>query len=149
MREVTAQNERLKTVEHTFLLHLQAAETNVAAAREKTALLESEREGVNTELANARAAFEEACEELAQVKSEREAARARLIDLENELEKSLDQRGALENERIRLGADLEATRAGLDRAKQHVQALQTRRDEMRDEVARLKVQLGLAPSSRS
>jgi chromosome segregation ATPase len=148
MRELTAQSERQKTVEHTFLLHLQAAETNVAAAREKSALLESERKGVDGELAKSRAAFDQVCEQLAQVKNEREAARAALIGLEMELEKSLDQRNALEKNREALGADLDATRAGLERAKQHIAAIQTRRDQMRDEIARLKIQLGMAPDSR-
>ena len=149
MREVAAQSERQKTVEHTFLLHLQAAEASVAAAREKSALLESERKGVNAELVKSREGFDQVCEELAQVKNEREAARAALIGLEMELEKSLDERNALEKKREALGADLDATRAGLERAKQHIAAIQTRRDQMRDEIAKLKVQLGMAPESRA
>ena len=46
-----------------------------------------------------------------------------------------------------LKSELEAVTAGLDRAKQHVHTLQARRDQMRDEIARLKVALGQAPDA--
>jgi hypothetical protein len=54
---------------------------------------------------------------------------------------------AAEEERALLRADLEATRAGVERAKQHITALQERRDQLQEEMARLKLQLGLAPSA--
>ena len=44
-------------------------------------------------------------------------------------------------------SELEATRAGLERMKQHVTALQSRRDEMRTEIEKLKMKLGMAPDA--
>ena len=58
------------------------------------------------------------------------------------IEEHLDQVHAREAERDALKAELEAVRAGLEQAKQHVTVLQSRRDQMREEIARLKVQLG-------
>jgi chromosome segregation ATPase len=59
----------------------------------------------------------------------------------------LDQLHAVEAERDALKTELEAVKAGLERTKQHVNVLQSRRDQMRDEIARLKVALGQAPDA--
>ena len=53
----------------------------------------------------------------------------------------------MEEQRDGLNAELEATRAGLERAKQHVNALHNRRDELQEEMARLKMKMGLAPAA--
>jgi multidrug resistance efflux pump len=53
----------------------------------------------------------------------------------------------VESERDSLKTELEAVKAGLERAKQHVTVLQSRRDQMRDEIAKLKVALGQAPDA--
>jgi hypothetical protein len=49
---------------------------------------------------------------------------------------------AMESEREQLRTEVESLRAGLERAKQHVTILQTRRDQMRDVISKLKVALG-------
>jgi hypothetical protein len=46
-----------------------------------------------------------------------------------------------------LKAELEAVTAGLARVKQHAETLQKRRDEMRDEIGRMRVALGQAPQA--
>jgi predicted nucleic acid-binding Zn-ribbon protein len=53
----------------------------------------------------------------------------------------------LEAGRERMREEIEATKQGLERSKQHVNVLQSRRDQMRDEIAKLKVKLGMAPDA--
>lgn len=138
MREISAQLERQGTGEHTLRLHLEAAEKNSAAALEKVRVFEAEREPINAELAGGRAALYEISAHLERTTSERHAAHERVAELERELARTVDQLQAIENERDMVRCDLEATRAGLERAKQHITVLQSRRDHMRDGVARLK-----------
>jgi chromosome segregation ATPase len=75
----------------------------------------------------------------------RDAAQLRATEFETQLHEVTERLQLLEQEREQSRLELDATRAGLERAKQHIVAVQSRRDEMRGEIARLKVQLGLAP----
>jgi cell division protein FtsB len=50
-------------------------------------------------------------------------------------------------ERAELKAEVDGLKEGLERAKQHIGTMQGRRDQMRAEIAKLKVKLGLAPDA--
>jgi hypothetical protein len=101
--------------------------------------------------------------ELANVREELdrlEAERSRLVMEEDgantggddrpvgrQVEQAFEKVRIAESERDEARREAVGHREGLERAKQHIAVLQSRRDQMREEIAKLKVKLGLAPDA--
>jgi chromosome segregation ATPase len=113
------------------------------AAREMTQTVATERDRLTIDLGRLRTELSTVNEELRKTKAECDKYRAHAGPPDPEHE----QLRKTEAERDALKGELEAVKAGLERTKQHVNVLQTRRDQMRDEIARLKVALGQAPDA--
>ena len=145
LAELREQVERAMATEHTLRVHTGTAERSVASTQEKVRTLESEIQRLQGDVAKVISEVEAAQEQTKQAVQEREVARVAATSMERELEKTLDQLHTSEAQRETVAEELEATRAGLERAKQHVNVLQSRRDQMRDDIGRLRFQLGLAP----
>jgi chromosome segregation ATPase len=68
-------------------------------------------------------------------------------DSERKLQEALQSLEAAKRERESLKEEIAGLNQGLDRAKQHIGSMQGRRDQMRADIAKLKVKLGLAPDA--
>jgi chromosome segregation ATPase/ribosomal protein S27E len=66
-------------------------------------------------------------------------------DVDVESPQFLDRVRLLEEERDHLREEVEGMRQGLERSKQHIGALQKRRDQMREEILKLRGKLGITP----
>jgi len=144
-RQVGSELERHHTAAHTLRLHVEAAEKTAAEARDKMLAAQAERDELATTLAAVNQTIDLNGDEVRTVEMARDAAQLRATEFESQLREVTERLQLLEQEREQSRLELDATRAGLERAKQHIVAVQSRRDEMRAEIARLKVQLGLAP----
>jgi chromosome segregation ATPase len=142
MREISAQLQRHETANQSRHLQLEAAEKECAAALEQLRIYELQREPITAELMELRTAVDQLNRKLDEANNARRVAREEAEHIGTERAALIAQLRSLEMDAEGLRAELEATRAGLERVKQHAVALQSRRDDMREEVARLKMQLG-------
>jgi myosin protein heavy chain len=138
--DLSAQIDGQKANAHALRQQLDFAE----AAQERLRQLEAEH-ALFTSLRDADRGGAEKSGRISDALSSRAADQASAGSRESTLAEEI--RPTLTVERDALKTELEATRAGLDRAKQHIARLQARRDQMQDEIAKLKVKLGLAPDA--
>ncbi len=147
IRELMAEAERQKTTEHTLRLQLEAAEKAAADSEQKRTEQVAERDRALAETARLTASAAATAQQLKDLRVRNSSVSESASMVQDAAEKSAERLRAAEGEVVSLKAELDATRAGLERTKQHVNTMQTKREQMRSEIARMKAQLGLAPDA--
>jgi chromosome segregation ATPase len=147
LQQLQADLERARATEQSLREAAAAAERNLTVAQERARGFEMDRARLANDLSRLHVELRTAQDQLKLTKTDSDVGRTSAQSMERDLEQALDQLLSVEQQRAELASDLEATKAGLDRAKQHVSVLQSRREQMREEIARLRVQLGLAPDA--
>lgn len=151
-RELKEARQRLAA----FSLHAVGGGVPVEEASRRLAVLEIEGEAREAKLREAaqaertyrsiieqtQAAHSAAQRNLETIRAERDGLRTSVEHLEAQLEANFEHLRVIESERA-------AIHAGLERAKQHVTVLQTRRDQMREEIACLRQALGFSVETSS
>ena len=146
-RDLSAQIAQARTTEKELRAQLQTAETSLVPMQEKVRMIEADRDRLKVNYDRVSGEVDGAATLSQQAKIDQEKAKAMVKEMERQLERALDQVRDLEAERGRLREDMDGFRQGLERSKQHIGVLQTRRDQMREEIAKLRVKLGMAPEA--
>jgi chromosome segregation ATPase len=125
------------------------ADTELASAKDQCRLLEAECERLKQELDRAATASPASGTDgsLQDRTGGDDNGTLAVRGFDRRVEETLEKLRMAEKERDTARSEIEGQRQGLERAKQHIAVLQSRRDQMRDEIARLKVKLGLAPDA--
>jgi chromosome segregation ATPase len=111
--------------------------------QERLRLVDGERERMADQMAALSTELPAGLEAMKQSRVELEQLHGRLLMVEGSVERYLEQTRTIETERNQQRTEIDSLKTALDRSKQHIQVSQARRDAMKDEIARLKAQLGL------
>ncbi|MHA3773400.1 hypothetical protein ACXR0O_17845 [Verrucomicrobiota bacterium sgz303538] len=144
-RESSVKLVQIGHVERTYKTLIEQSKQACEQERQKLQPLIQAKEQLSEDLKRTREEQMRAVETVETAKKEIAALAAKAMELETNMTELRARLQTVTEERDKARVEAEAVNAGLERTKQHVAALQSRRDQMREEISRLKFSLGLTP----